>query len=191
MTTGHVFIATSLDGFVAREDHQIDWLMKQNTRGEDHGYDDFIGSVDGIVMGRGSYENVLTFGEWPYEKPVVVMSKRLTQSDIPAELKDKVNLTDFEPPDLMQSLRTDGWSRAYVDGGKVVQSFVRCGLIEDVILTTVPILIGTGRRLFGEIDHDIDLDLIGSTSFKSGLVQNHYRILGRERSRLPPATPPS
>ena len=171
MITGHVFIATSLDGFVARKDHQIDWLIKQKTSGEDYGYDDFMKSVDGIVMGSGSYKTVLTFGDWPYKKPVVIMSKTLVQSDIPEELKDKVNLTDLDPPELMESLQKDGWSCAYIDGGKVVQSFIRYGLIEDFILTTVPILIGSGIRLFGEINSDIDLSLIDSKPLKSGLVQ--------------------
>lgn len=176
MTTGHVYIATSVDGMVARSNHQIDWLMKQDTTGEDHGYDEFMDSVDGIVMGRGSYENVLTFGEWPYKKPVVVMSKTLKPQDIPAGIKDKIHLTDLDPPELMQSLEKDGWSRAYIDGGKVVQSFIKCGLIEDFVLTTVPILIGDGIRLFGDIDKDIDLEFVNSKSFKSGLVQNYYRI---------------
>ncbi len=179
MVTGHVFIATSLDGFVARRDHQLDWLMKQNTDGEDHGYDDFTASVDGIVMGRGSYQNVLSFGDWPYSKPVIVMSKTLSQSDIPSELADKVRLTDLDPPELMHSLQKDGWSRAYIDGGKVVQSFIKCGLIEDLVLTTVPILIGEGHRLFGEVADDIDLELIGVKSFESGMVQTRYRVIRR------------
>ena len=176
MTTGHIYVATTLDGFVARSDHQLDWLMKQNTNGEDHGYEAFVDSVDGIVMGRGSFENVLTFGEWPYPKPVVVMSKTLSDADIPGKLRDKVRLVDLEPPELMRLLHDEGWSRAYIDGGKLVQSFIRHGLIEDIVLTTVPILIGDGRRLFGEIDADIDLELISTTSFPSGLVRTSYRI---------------
>jgi len=176
MTTGHVFIATTLDGFVARKDHQLDWLMKQKTQGEDHGYDEFMAGVDGIVMGRGSYENVLTFGEWPYKKPVVVMSKSLSSDDIPSALREKVRLTNLDPPELMRSLHDDGWSRAYIDGGKVVQSFIRCGLIESFVLTTVPILIGEGLALFGEIEGDIDLELVSVKSFPSGLVTSRYRI---------------
>jgi len=78
MTTGHVFIATSLDGFIARKDHQIDWLTKQPTQGEDLGWEGFMERVDGLVMGRGTFETVLTLGPWPYRKPVVVMSKRVS-----------------------------------------------------------------------------------------------------------------
>ena len=176
MTSGHVYIATSLDGFIARNNHQLDWLMKQPTQGEEHGYEAFMASVDGLVMGRGSYENLLTFGQWPYEKPVVVMSKTLSAADIPPALEGKVRLVDLDPPALMASLDEQGWSRAYVDGGRVVQSFIRCGLIEDLVLTTVPILIGEGLPLFGAIDGDIDLELIDTTAFKSGLVQTRYRI---------------
>jgi len=180
VTTGHVFIATSLDGYIARRDHQLDWLMKYHTAEEDHGYTSFMDSVDGLVMGRGTYETVLSFGDWPYPKPVVVMSKTLVPGDIPDRVKDKVRLTDLDPVDLMESLEQDGWSRAYIDGGSVIQSFIRRGLIDDFILTTVPILIGDGIRLFGEIDKDVDLEYVETKSFKSGLVQARYRIKGRE-----------
>lgn len=176
MTTGHVFIATSLDGYVAGTDHRLDWLMKQPTEGEEQGYDEFIDSVDGLVMGRGSYETVLGFGEWPYKKPVYVMSKTLSQSDVPEALQGSVHITDLEPPALMKWLDESGWIRAYVDGGKVVQSFVRAGLIEDFIVTTVPVLIGDGVRLFGEIESDIDLEFVSVKSFPSGLVQSKYRV---------------
>lgn len=180
MTIGHVFIATSLDGFVARKDHSLDWLMKQNIGGEDQGYNNFIASVDGLVMGRGSFQKVLTFDKWPYEKPVVVMSNSLTQNDIPKDLNDKVRVTALEPRELMESLESEGWKHAYVDGGKIIHSFIKAGLIEDIILTFIPILIGDGIRLFGEINTDIDLTLLKSRHFKSGLVQNHYRLLQKK-----------
>ncbi len=176
MTTGHVFIATSVDGFVAREDHRIDWLTKQKTEGEEHGYNAFVATVDGIVMGRGSFENVLTFGDWPYTKPVIVMSRSMTAADLPSELAGKVELTAQAPAALMASLDARGWSRVYVDGGKVVQSFVRAGLIEDFHITTIPILIGQGLPLFGPLDADIDLDLLDTQAFPSGLVSRRYRV---------------
>ncbi len=176
MTTGHVFIATSLDGFVARPDHRLDWLLKQDTAGEEHGYEAFMDSVDGIIMGRGSYQTVLGFGDWPYPKPVVVMSRSLTPDDVPEALADKVRLTQLDPPALMRSLAEQGWSRAYVDGGKVVQSFLRCGLVDDIELNVVPILIGEGIPLFSTLDADIDLELLGSTAYPSGCVQSRYRV---------------
>ena len=175
--TGHVFLGVSLDGFVARLDHRLDWLTKHAATGEDHGYDAFMAGVDGIIMGSGSLRTVLTFGEWPYRKPVIVMSGSLTPSDIPPALAERVRVTDLGPRELMQALRREGWSRAYVDGGRLVQSFISEGLIEDLALTIVPILIGTGIRPFGEIGRDIDLELTDTTAFPSGLVQVRYRVL--------------
>lgn len=176
MVEGHVFIATSLDGFVARPDHRLDWLMKQQTEGEDHGYDAFMEGVDGIVMGRGSFETVLGFDAWPYDKQVIVMSRSLDQNDIPEGLRSKVRFSKAEPAELMSSLESEGWSRAYIDGGRLVQSFLREGLISDLILSVAPVLIGDGIRLFGQLDRDIDLDLMKQTAFNSGLLQTHYRI---------------
>jgi dihydrofolate reductase len=175
--TGHVFIAVSLDGFVARKNHSIDWLMKQSTEGEDLGFDDFMASVDGLIMGSGSFKNVLTFGAWPYKKPVMVMSHSLTEEDIPPELEGRVRLTGLSPQELMKSLEREGWKRAYVDGGLLVQSFIRAGLIKDINITVIPILLGDGLPLFGPIKGDIDLKLMGSESFGSGLVQNRYELI--------------
>lgn len=178
MTTGHVYIATSLDGFVAREDHTLDWLMKQPTDGEDYGYDAFIDSVDGLVMGRGSYETVLSFDKWLYTKPVLVMSTSLSKADIPDELKGKVEITsETDPAKVMSDLHEKGWKRVYVDGGRLVQSFMRAGLVDDITLTLIPVLIGKGIRLFGDIEQDIDLKLLSSQSYGSGLVMNRYKVV--------------
>jgi dihydrofolate reductase len=107
---------------------------------------------------------------------VVVLSRSLLQSEVPANLTGKVEISALEPAKLMKRLEKDGWSRVYVDGGQVIQSFIRLGLVEDVILTTIPILIGDGIRLFGELETDIDLELLGSKTLNSGLVQSHYRL---------------
>ncbi|MFT4561756.1 MAG: dihydrofolate reductase [Gammaproteobacteria bacterium] len=176
MTDGHVFMATSLDGFVARRDHSLDWLMKYDTPGEDHGSDAFISRIDGLVMGRGSFQNVLSFSRWPYDKPVMVMSKSLTVDDVPEDLRDKVRITKLEPKALMDSLACEGWKHAYVDGGQVVQSCIKAGLIEHITITIIPILLGDGIHLFDEVDADIDLELLESTLFPSGFVQNQYLI---------------
>lgn len=186
MTTGHVFIATSLDGFVARADHRLDWLMKQKTDGEDHGYDAFIRGVEGLVMGRGTFETVKGFETWPYTVPVIVMSQTLDAGDIPDALTGKVRLSRETPAALMQALHTEGWARAYIDGGLVVQSFLREGLIAEMIITLIPILIGEGRRLFGAIPEDIDLDLLDTERFDSGLVQLRYRVRPAEDARQGP-----
>ncbi len=101
MTTGHMMMAVSLDGFVARPDHSLDWLMKQNTEGEDHGFAEFQASVDAIVMGSGSYKTVLGFGEWPYETPVIVLSRSVQQKDVPSHLNGKVEISNLDPKALM------------------------------------------------------------------------------------------
>src|SRR5689334_633515 len=102
MITGHVFIATSLDGFIARKNGAIDWLLSRDDPGEDHGYQDFIKDIDGLVMGRGSFEGVAAFDPWPYDKPVVVLSKRLASSAVPAHLTGRVRFVDMPPKAAME-----------------------------------------------------------------------------------------
>jgi dihydrofolate reductase len=177
MPTGHAFMAMSLDGFVARRDHALDWLVKQRTEGEDHGYERFIAGVDGMVMGSGSFRTCLSFDTWPYEKPVVVLSKRLTNADIPGRLEGKVRVSDQDPEDIMAALGEAGWARVYVDGATIIQSFIRAKLISDVTVTIVPILIGDGIKMFGQVASDIDLELRGHTAFPSGLVSLEYKVL--------------
>lgn len=180
MVTGHVFIATSMDGFIARKDGDLDWLMEYDTGDEEHGYDAFMASVDGLIMGRGTFEKVLTFGDWPYQGPVIVMSSRLTEKDIPENLKNKVRTSNQTPDALMETLDKEGWSKAYVDGGKIIQSFLRAGLISDIVLTRVPVLIGDGLTLFGALDADIKLDHIETESFPSGLIGSKYKVLNKK-----------
>lgn len=176
MTTGHIFIATSLDGYIARRDGDIGWLLQRDDPAEDHGYNDFIADIDMIVMGRGSYEKVLSFGPWPYNRPVLVLSKQLAGTPVPQTLIGKVRFSDLAPEEVMQELAGQHVRRVYVDGGQVAQSFLRAGLISDMVITTAPVLIGSGRPLFGELPHDINLELVSSRSFPSGLVQSTYRI---------------
>ena len=176
MLTGHVFIATSLDGFIARPDGSLDWLMAIGAEGEDHGFDAMMASVDGLIMGRGTFEQVLAFDAWPYTKPVVVLSRTLNQGDIPDALIEKVTLSTLAPTDLMAELSGKGWNRAYVDGGKVIQSFLAEGLIADMIVTRAPVLIGEGLPLFGVIPKDIPLRHIETRSFPSGLVSSRYEV---------------
>lgn len=178
MTTGHVFIATSLDGFIARRDGAIDWLPGLDSDpGENYGYDDFIASVDGLVMGRNSFEKVLEFDPWPYPRPVVVLSRSLDPSAVPPALAGKVEISPLPPRALMQSLADRGWTRAYVDGGKVIQSFLRAGLIADMVITRVPVLLGEGLPLFGPLEGDIALRHLETRAYPSGLVRSRYAIL--------------
>ncbi len=177
MTSGHVFIAASLDGFIARPDGDIDWLEKHTVEGEDNGYSEMMASVDGLVMGSSTFRMVLTFGEWIYEKPVIVMSQSMNQSDVPDQLNGKVRVSNASPRELMEELEIDGWKRAYIDGGKIIQSFLSDGLIEDIILTRVPVILGSGLPLFGPSATDIDLKHLSTQTFPSGLVSSKYRVL--------------
>ena len=177
MSTGHVMLAISLDGFVARKDHSLDWLMKQNTAGEDHGFAEFLDKIDVIVMGSGSFRTVLGFDAWPYEKPVIVLSNSLTDDDVPSELAQKVEIKNLSPQDLMAEMERRGWPRVYVDGGAVVQSFLKSGLINDFKLTLVPILLGDGIRLFGDLPSDVDLEPTYQKAFPSGLVELRYKVI--------------
>ncbi|CAG2134000.1 dihydrofolate reductase family protein [Cupriavidus numazuensis] len=178
MVSGHVFIATSLDGYIARADGDIGWLLERDDPAEEHGYAEFIADKDMIVMGRGSFEKVLTMGPWAYDRPVLVLSRQLAGKPVPEPLQGKVRFSDCAPRDAMAQLAAEGVHRVYVDGGQLVQSFLREGLITDLVVTTVPVLIGTGRPLFGALPRDVDLALESSRHFPSGLVQSKYRVLG-------------
>lgn len=177
MTTGHVFVATSLDGFIARPDGGIDWLPGLDSDpGENYGYDAFIASIDGLVMGRNSFEKVLEFDEWPYTKPVIVLSRSLDAASLPENLKGKVEFSSLAPGELMKSLAVRGWGRVYVDGGRVIQSFLREGLIADMVITRVPVLLGESLPLFGALGGDMKLSHVETRAYPSGLVQSRYSV---------------
>lgn len=177
MPTGHVFIATSLDGFIARDDGDIGWLVQRDDSTEDHGYLDFIADKDMIVMGRGTYEKALTFDSWPYGLPVLVLSEKLADAPVPDALKGKLRFSNRTPKETMDDLATQDVRQIYVDGGRLVQSFLRDGLIKDLVIIQVPVLIGSGKPLFGALLQDVDLTLVSSQSFPSGMVQSTYHIV--------------
>jgi dihydrofolate reductase len=179
-TTFHVFIATSLDGFIARPDGGLDWLAAFQGDG-DNGYGAFVAGTDAIVMGRGTFEAVLGFGEWPYALPVIVMSRTLTVADLPAALKEKVEILSDTPEELAQRLGARGWRRVYVDGGQLVQAFLRAGLVADMAIFRMPVLLGEGRRLFGPVAQDIRLETVAATILPTGAVRTDYRVLPSPR----------
>lgn len=177
MVTGHVFIATSLDGFIARPDGALDWLTGVAPPTEDHGHEEFLSRMDGVVMGRGTYEALLGFGiPWPFAKPVVVLSRSLSAADLPADLRGRVEVTSEAPRPLFQRLAQQGWHRAYVDGGAVIRAFLAEGLIADLVLTRAPVLIGQGLPLFGPLPADLHLRHEDTRAFPSGLVQSRYTV---------------
>ncbi|QTD57333.1 dihydrofolate reductase family protein [Parasphingorhabdus cellanae] len=177
MTTGHVFIATSLDGFIARTNGDIDWLEVEASRDEDHGYQQFIEQMDVIVMGRGTFEKVSSFKTWPYKIPVIVLSRTLSeQSATPPDSANSIRFINADPRTVMQLCADEGWKKAYIDGGQIIQSFLREALIVDLILTRIPVLIGEGKPLFGVIESDVSLRHIKTKAFPSGLTQSRYEV---------------
>ena len=176
MATGHVFIATSLDGFIARPDGSLDWLISRDSPEEDHGYDAFIAGMDAILMGRGTFEMAQRFPAWPYSLPVLVLSSQLAGRPLEPDLRDRVTVLDLSPEAAMAELGRRGHRRIYVDGGQVVQSFLRAGLVHDLTITTAPVLIGQGRPLFGTLLADVPLVHLQTRTFPSGLVQTRWQI---------------
>jgi dihydrofolate reductase/ribosomal protein S18 acetylase RimI-like enzyme len=180
LVSAAVFIATSLDGFIAREDGAIDWLTGPGApgvgAGEDYGYDAFFAAVDAIVMGRNSYDLVRAFPAWPYgDKPVVVLTSR-PLGDPPAD--GDVEAMTGSPADVVARLAARGLGRLYVDGGKTVQAFLGAGLVDRLVITTVPVLLGRGIPLFGPLPHgDVRLRHVGTRSWPSGLVQSEYEVV--------------
>ena len=174
-----VYIATSVDGFIAREDGGIDWLPEGGGEegGEDYGYQEFLDSVDAIVMGRSTYELASSFGSWPYgEKPVVVLSSRRVV--IPEAIARTVEAMSAAPREVVRRLAQRGFGHLYVDGGRTIQGFLGEGLIDRLILTKVPVLIGSGIPLFGALPHDVGLRHLETLQFDNGLVQSKYKVLG-------------
>lgn len=169
-----VFIATSLDGYIAREDGGLDWLPGF-AAGEDYGYAAFMATVDALVVGRHTYETVRGFGDWPYgETRVVVLSRRGV--DVPEALRATVEVRAGEPADVLRALGAEGVRRVYLDGGRTVQGFLRAGLVTEMVLTRVPVLLGAGIPLFGPLDGDVRLRHVETRAFPSGLVQSRYRV---------------
>jgi dihydrofolate reductase len=174
-----VFIATSLDGFIARSDGDLDWLTgaESTSTEQDYGYQEFMDTVDTIVLGRNTFELVLTFDTWPYSgKNVVVLSSK--PSAVPSHLVDEVEWLSLPPQRLAERLAAQGATHLYVDGGKTIQGFLRAGLIDELTITRVPVLIGTGVPLFGPLDHDVRLTHIATQQFENGFVQSKYRVSG-------------
>ena len=172
--TASVFVGASVDGFIARPNGDLDWLPADG--GEPHGYDEFIASVDAIVIGRKTFETVLTFGAWPYgEKRVVVLSSHPV--DLSAVRGGVVEQMGGPPAAIVAKLAASGAHHAYVDGGITIQGFLRAGLVDRLVITRVPVLIGDGIPLFGSLPHDIRLRHVVTRSYPSGLVQTEYDLV--------------
>jgi dihydrofolate reductase len=168
-----VFIATSVDGYIARPDGALDWLPPGH--GEEHGYDEFYASVDALVIGRKTFDVVTAFPEWPYgPKPVIVLSTTLSKVDAPAGAACEV--MSGTPSEIARRLAQRGFKHLYVDGGETIQGFLEAGLIQRIIITRIPVLLGSGIPLFGTLSRDIRLQHVATRSYASGLVQTEYSM---------------
>ena len=168
------FVGTSLDGFIARRNGDFDFLPEGG--GEPHGYDEFMASVDVLVIGRNTFDKVLTLENWPYaDKRVVVLSTRpIDSSSVPGAVIERMS---GSPGEIAARLSARGAKHAYIDGGITVQAFLRAGLIQRVVITRVPVLIGDGIPLFGALPRDIRLQHVVTRHYQSGLVQSEYLIV--------------
>ena len=168
-----VFVGTSLDGFLARRNGALDFLPPDG--GEPHGYNEFITTVDAIVIGRNTFETVLAFPQWPYaEKRVVVLSSN--PLDFSKVRGGKVEQMSGTPAEIVAKLAATGAHHLYVDGGITIQRFLRAGQVQRLVITRVPVLIGEGIPLFGTLPHDVRLRHISTQNYPSGLVKSEYEI---------------
>ena len=170
--TVSVFVGTSVDGFIARQNGELDWLPEGG--GEPHGYNEFFASVDALVIGRKTFETVWAFDPWPYgDKRVVVLSSRPVDLSV---ARGVVEQMAGDPADIVARLAASGAHHLYVDGGITIQRFLRVGLVRRLVITRVPVLIGEGVPLFGSLPKDVRLTHVATRDFPSGLVQSEYRI---------------
>ncbi len=175
-----VFCGVSVDGFLARLNHALDFLHT----GEQgpHGFEEFYSSVDVVVLGRKTFEVVLTFGKWFYgKKPVVVLSSH--PLDFSSVRGGVVEQMSGEPADIADQLEVRGFKHAYVDGGITIQRFLGAGLIDRLVITRVPVLIGAGIPLFGPVPRDIGLRHVATRCYNGGLVQSEYEVGTAVRTR--------
>jgi dihydrofolate reductase len=168
-----VFVGTSLDGYMARPDGAFDFLPPNG--GEPHGYEEFIASVDALIMGRKTYEIVLTLDTWPYaEKAVFVLSTRALTAPPTGALVERMSGSAQQ---IVATLAGRGFRHAYVDGGLTIQSFLRARLIQQLTITRVPVIIGSGIPLFGPTTGDIKLKHVRTQQYASGLIKSEYEVL--------------
>lgn len=168
-----VYIAASIDGFIAREDGNIDWLIEiPNPDETDYGFSEFIENIDGIVMGRKTFDVVCTFSEWPYTKPVFVLSNTLTE--LPSGMKDKAEIMKGDLKKILSDLTDKGIRNIYVDGGITIQNFLKEDLIDEITITRIPVLLGSGIPLFTAMNLELKFDHAETVVYNNMLVKSRY-----------------
>lgn len=172
------FIAMSLDGYIAYKNGDLSWLDDANKcvpHGEDCGFQAYFDSIDLLVLGRNTYEKVRSFGAWPYgTKPVTILSSK--PITLPEELQAKVTVANKRPTELLHDWNTKGYKKIYIDGGRTIQSFIREKRLDEITITTIPILLGDGIPLLGKNEEQIKLTLTAHSSYEFGFVQSTYQL---------------
>lgn len=171
-----VFVGASLDGFIAREDGDIKWLEQASDAGVDYGFNEFFARIDALVMGRNTFDIMRRFPTWYYgDKPVIVLTHRPLVGT--KKLPKTVEAMTGEPAEIVVRLAKRGLKRLYVDGGKTIQEFLRADLVDELVVSRLPILIGSGIPLFGPLSRDIHLKHLATRTFPGGMIQSSYEIV--------------
>jgi dihydrofolate reductase len=168
-----VYIGTSLDGFIAKKDGDIEWLTQFASDEAINAYQELVSRIDVIIIGRGTFEKVLTFPSWPYDKDVFVLSNSI--KELPGVAKGKATVLAMAPEALLKHLSGKGFTSAYVDGGKVIQDFLKADLVDDLIISKAPVLIGDGIPLFGHLDKDLSFQHVRTAVQSNGLTRSYYK----------------
>jgi dihydrofolate reductase len=173
--TNIVYIGTSLDGYISAPNGSFDWLSYVPIpEGDDLGFAEFMDRVDAVVMGRKTFETLLGFGVgWHYPRPGIILSSTL--KTVPEDFAEHVQLASGTPAEIVQLAQGQGFGNLYIDGGRTIQRFLREDLIDELIITEIPLLLGGGDRLFGELDHFLGFELVETKVLLNQLVRKHYR----------------
>ncbi len=169
-----VFIATSLDGYIADKDGGLDWLTSVPfPKNSDMGYSEFASKIDALVMGRTTFETVCGFDvDWPYKQPVYVLSNTL--NEIPEDFKDKAQLIKGTLPEVIAEIHQNGHYHLYIDGGKTIQSFLNEDLIDTIVISVIPKLLGDGIPLFSKLPNNLEFECLDSKVYSNKVVQNTF-----------------
>jgi len=174
--TNIAYIAASLDGYIADKNGGVDWLNAiPNPDQSDHGFAAFVQRVDALLMGANTFRTVQGFGVWPYDRPVFVASNSITE--VPEGYKDRIALVRGDIREIIAEIQASGYETLYVDGGTLIQSCLGAGLLDELIITRIPIILGGGIPLFAASDKMISLEHKQTEVLGIGLVQSRYTVL--------------
>lgn len=166
-----IYIATSIDGYIARKDGGLDWLDQVGGFDEDYGFKKLLGNIDALIIGRKTYEVATTVPD-PYPgKRVVVLSNSLNS------VRNDMELYQGDLTDLLTKLHKDGIKHVWIDGGMTISQFLSSQMVDTMTLSIIPVILGSGIPLFNVIDKEIHCRAISSQTYPSGLVQLRYEIV--------------